>query len=401
MSVSQNAEPSTVAVVAGFRLEGRSWRWIADRYGLSVTAARARWMLAVRPLLVEASRAEGSDHWRLRHGRSCPAAVCADRQLEMERRRRAEHRGDAAPVPIDDGALLDRVAAGMVAGTVDWYDIADRYGRSLGWVRDAWEPLLLPRWVALEEQRHPTGRHGTVHGYVKDNCRGPGCTAAIKADSRRRRRGDAYGRPALVPVGPIAEHLDGLAAAGVGMPTVAKRSGVALSTVQSVRRRSRPRVQVGTAARLMAVSAAVAATVDSTETRAVIAELLWRGWTKLAIARAVVSPSATVLHIGVRPRTSRANHEAVVALLDRPWPGSPSLPAPMRPDDRIVSFETARALLRVLAEGGITPSQAAERIGVDPVALVEMGERTTLGVTDRLRRLAAAPHQRIGWPRAA
>ncbi|WP_216826641.1 hypothetical protein [Euzebya pacifica] len=357
--------------------------------------------MTVRPLLVAASRAEGSDHWRLRHGRSCTAAVCADRQLEMERRRRAEQRGDAAPVPTDDEALLDDVAAGMVAGTIDWYDVADRFGRSLGWVRDSWEPLLMTRWVVLEEQRAPSGRHGTVHGYVKDGCRGPGCAAAMKDDSRRRRRAVAYGRPALVPVGPIGEHLDDLAAAGVGMPTVSRQAGVALSTVQSIRSRSRPMVQATTADRLLGVSASMAATVDSSDTRAVIAELLLRGWTKAGIARQVVSPGATVLHIGVRPRTSRANHDAVAALLDRPWPGTPSLPAPMWPDDRVVSSESAKALLLLLAEAGVNPRRAAARIGVDADALVAMGERTTLGVIGRLRRLAAAPHQPIVRPRAA
>lgn len=385
--------PTAVTIVEHL-LDGRDWSHIADRHGLGRwREARRDWADPVIDLLTAVSKAMGTDHWRGRHHTTCAAPLCRELAARRHRHRRSENRGDTPPLP-DDPAAWDRWATAMVAGTAGWHDIAAAYRCTIGWARTHWEQSLAPRWAALEEAAVPTGRHGTANGYRIDGCRGPACTTAVNTANGLRRRDHAYGRPRFVPAGPVADHIRALATEGVGTRRLHTITGVATSTISALRYGERARIGIAAAEKILAVNADQGhRTVDSTHTVAAIDRLVEAGWTKLAIARTVVSPTATILHIGRQPRTSRANHDAIVALLDTPWPGSTTIPPPTGPHDRIINADGARALLAVLAGHGIDPAAAARRLGLPTTALTGMGERTTQGVLDRLRELLADPWQ--------
>lgn len=70
-------------------------------------------------------------------------------------------------------------------------------------------------------------KHGTYACYVLDKCRCGPCAEANSAYERNRVRQIAYGRwNQRIPASPVREHVRALADAGMGLKTVAKRSGV-------------------------------------------------------------------------------------------------------------------------------------------------------------------------------
>ncbi|MGF0118806.1 hypothetical protein ACQFYA_21135 [Promicromonospora sp. Marseille-Q5078] len=69
--------------------------------------------------------------------------------------------------------------------------------------------------------------HGSHACYVLDRCRCRPCADANSVYESDRARRLAYGRTDLVDAEPVREHVRRLAAAGIGLKTLAQRSGVA------------------------------------------------------------------------------------------------------------------------------------------------------------------------------
>jgi transcriptional regulator with XRE-family HTH domain len=75
-------------------------------------------------------------------------------------------------------------------------------------------------------------QHGTRACYVLDKCRCLPCAAANSNAESERERQKAYGRyNKYVPAGPVREHVAELQAAGMGLKTIIKRSGVPSGTM--------------------------------------------------------------------------------------------------------------------------------------------------------------------------
>lgn len=174
--------------------------------------------------------------------------------------------------------------------------------------------------------------HGTQACYVWGPGPGPGkgcrcgpCREANRAYERRRARRTA---PAYVAAARARAHVEELRDKGVGLKTVAKRSGVshgALSKLvygdPATGRGPSKRIRKTTEDAILAVQpsdAADHARVDGAGYRRDVAALLNRGWTRSAIARAIgVDP--TNFRAEARTVTAR-KARAVRALLDQPAP---------------------------------------------------------------------------------
>ena len=91
--------------------------------------------------------------------------------------------------------------------------------------------------------------HGTRAKYVVEKCRCAECRRAnceYQTMRERRKAYEAWGdiEPALVPADEVREHLEFLSSAGIGLRTVARRTGLSRSTLSKLRRRTqrvRPR----------------------------------------------------------------------------------------------------------------------------------------------------------------
>lgn len=133
-------------------------------------------------------------------------------------------------------------------------------------------------------------QHGTHACYVLDKCRCRRCATASTAYERQRARNHAYGREPYVDAEPTRTHVLALRAAGMGLKTVAKVSGVPHGAVAKLiygdrRRNLAPskRIRWETAVRLQAVhptfdTLAGGAFVDPTGTRRRIHALVAVGW---------------------------------------------------------------------------------------------------------------------------
>lgn len=150
--------------------------------------------------------------------------------------------------------------------------------------------------------RHKQARH--VHGhrntYVLDRCRCLPCCYAASVYEQQRVRRNAYGRPNLIDAAPARDHVQALTAAGIGLKTIVKRSGVSQGALcklmygkRSADGTTRPsrRVTRSTAERLLALQpddralAADGAKVDATGTRRRLQALACLGWSTSRIAR--------------------------------------------------------------------------------------------------------------------
>jgi RNA polymerase sigma factor (sigma-70 family) len=141
--------------------------------------------------------------------------------------------------------------------------------------------------------------HGTRPRYVfgpderdaPGPCRCEPCRAANRAYARERDRRVRAGRK-RTPATPVREHLEWLAAHGVGKRAVAAASGVALSAIDDLRQNRTRLVDQSTAEQILAVTPAAlapGALVDATAAHADVDRLLAAGWTRAAIAAALGS----------------------------------------------------------------------------------------------------------------
>jgi hypothetical protein len=164
------------------------------------------------------------------------------------------------------------------------------------------------------------------HGYARyklDSCRCQVCTQANRDYSRERARRQA---PPYVGAARARTHVRELMAAGVGLKTIAARSKVSHGTLSKLiygtpTRPPSRRIRPATESALLAVTPADragGATVDATRTWEIIDQLLAKGWTKGAIARAI-GQGGPGLQLS-RGLVTQRNAAAVAALADQPVP---------------------------------------------------------------------------------
>lgn len=173
---------------------------------------------------------------------------------------------------------------------------------------------------------HVGRRTPSYAAYKLDNCRCSDCQEARRAYDRRRRLDP---KPAYVSAARARAHVEELRAAGIGVKTIARRSGVSVTApgkliwgVPSDGRPPSKRIRRETEQKILAVTARDAADggrVDATRTWQVVEQLLERGWTRVAIARAIGQERGQGLQIG-RTRVLRSTAERIEALLDQPVP---------------------------------------------------------------------------------
>ena len=177
-----------------------------------------------------------------------------------------------------------------------------------------------------------TRAHGTHTCYVfgpnpgrGKGCRCQPCRDAAAAYERDRSKRSA---PAYLSSTRARQHIEHLAAQGVGLKTVATASGVshgALSKLMYGTKDRGPskRIRPETEKAILGVTtrdAAPRAKIPAEQTWRHVDTLLARGWTKSAIARALGATAATpALQLG-KTTVTAANARAVEALLDQPVP---------------------------------------------------------------------------------
>ena len=209
--------------------------------------------------------------------------------------------------------------------------------RSPGRIRKA--PSRAPAPSAGTERAPGGGRaHGTYAKAVVERCDCEACKAA-KADYNRRRN-QAITRPdevwlPYVSAEPARRHLAALSAAGVGLKTVARLSGVSHGALSKIvygePGRGRPpsrRVRPRTLEAILAIrvdDAGGKQRVDAARTWELIEELMAAGYTRGELARALGSRAAVpTLQIGrqtVLASTARAVERLHRALMRRPPEG--------------------------------------------------------------------------------
>lgn len=217
-------------------------------------------------------------------------------------------------------------------------------------------------------------QHGTHVAYVQDRCR---CTACSKANSdyeRNRTRQHAYGRfdQKWMPADEARTHIETLKAAGMGLRTIAKRSGVSESTLGKIiygdpSRNMGPtkRIRHDTRDRILTVqpdldNLADGARVGATGTRRRIEALVWVGWSinRQADLAGVDRQRLDQALSGrpVRAETARA----IAALYERLWNMEP----PRETHRQRISYSRAKRRAR---DHGWAPPMAWDRID-DPKA---------------------------------
>lgn len=176
--------------------------------------------------------------------------------------------------------------------------------------------------------------HGTNARYrLGPNERGePGgcrCEACREAGRTYDREYRARAVPMLVDARRARRHVRELMAAGIGPKTVAERSGVPHGSISKLiyggysnGKRTPPsrRIKKATEDALLAVhsgwSAGDGTWVPAGPVREIVSELVGRGWSKAAIARAI-GQTGPALQLG-RKSVTRRNASAIKSLLDEP-----------------------------------------------------------------------------------
>lgn len=190
---------------------------------------------------------------------------------------------------------------------------------------------------------HPRAnhQHGTSACYVLDRCRCTPCRTASSADDLARRRLQAYGRyDALVDAEPIRNHIRALTAAGMGIKSIQRASGINGGTMWAIlygKYPDRPdhpdhcpprrRVSKRVAEQLLAVQLQLAdgARVDPTGTRRRLQALVTRGWTLTSLATRLGMNTSNFGRV-IHPTGGDVSHHTATRvrdLYDTPWDATP------------------------------------------------------------------------------
>lgn len=198
-------------------------------------------------------------------------------------------------------------------------------------------PPAEPRYVAPDSHR----AHGTHAKYVLEKCRCEPCTVANTDYNTRRNH--AVARPdelwlPYVPAGRARRHLAELAAAGVGLKTVSKLSGLGHGVLSKLVYGDRARgmapskrIRPATEAKILAVTLETVVEradrhhVPAGPTWELLDDLIARGYPKAWLAKRITkNPNAEGLQIKrtwVYARTARRVAALHRLLGDRPGPG--------------------------------------------------------------------------------
>lgn len=168
-------------------------------------------------------------------------------------------------------------------------------------------------------------QHGTRSKYVA-GCRCEPCTVASREYNRewqRHQRRVAYGieeaREAFVDATEAREHLRWLRSQGVGMRAVCDATGLSRSALQKIVTGKRTRITPRLADKILAVPRGVArpaAVIDATETWRLIDDLIYLGYPKVRIAKAL-GQRGPGLQVG-RDRVLRRTADRI-AEIHRSW----------------------------------------------------------------------------------
>ena len=180
--------------------------------------------------------------------------------------------------------------------------------------------------------------HGTRARYVLGpgpgrgpGCRCDACTAANRAAETNRSRAILYGRwQPYVDAWPVREHLQTLAAAGIGHRRVGELSGVSSGSLSKIlyggpgNRPPSRRIRPHTAEAILAVrpgpeQLAPSALVDSTGTRRRAQALVATGWSQARLAGELGLTAANFCGMLRRDQVTAATALAVSDLYDQLW----------------------------------------------------------------------------------
>lgn len=186
-----------------------------------------------------------------------------------------------------------------------------------------------PHTVVVDRNGHAGRQHGTHACYVfgpapgaGKGCRCEPCRQANRTYEAERARRVT---PSYVDANPARAHIEHLATMGVGLKTIARRSGVSHGALHKLvygapGRGPSKRIRKATEDAILAVmpaDAADGARIPAGPTWDHVHELLRRGWTKTAIGHAI--GQGGVLQLS-RTTVTAGNARAIKALLDEPVP---------------------------------------------------------------------------------
>ena len=165
-----------------------------------------------------------------------------------------------------------------------------------------------------------TRAHGSYVKYVQDHCRCDACRHANRTYERERKQ---RREPPYVSAVRARAHIAELAEQGVGLKSIARITGVSHGGLTKLvyGTQGRPpsrRIRKSTEDAILSVTpdrAPGGTREPAAPIWKIVDQLLERGWTKVAIGRAVHGPQAVALQLGDE-YVSRANARAVRALLD-------------------------------------------------------------------------------------
>lgn len=182
-------------------------------------------------------------------------------------------------------------------------------------------------------------QHGTYVCYTADRCRCLPCATAASEYERKRERDAAYGRQRLVDAEPVRQHVRDLAAAGIGLKTLTRLSGVTHGSLWKLMYgRTRPdgtrtpsaRVRAEIAAKILAVhpsldALADGAKIDATGTVRRVQALMVLGWSVPQVAaRADVDRQVLdAVMLGHRTLITAARAHAVRTAYEQLWNQAP------------------------------------------------------------------------------
>lgn len=166
--------------------------------------------------------------------------------------------------------------------------------------------------------------HGTRARYMHgagpgegDGCRCVDCSIAAGDYERERQRQRRAGVPAYIDATEARGHLEWLSGQGIGTRTVAARTGLSRSTVTKIRKGESTQCRQSTADRILGVhlgKAAPGAYIDGTRTLEQVQDIIDQGWTRVGIARRIVSLDARALQIAPGGRVTSETASKVAAL---------------------------------------------------------------------------------------
>ena len=211
----------------------------------------------------------------------------------------------------------------------------------------------LHRGVCGACRRHRCTVHprGAAVCYKVHRCRCDDCLRAESVRSKLARHAAATGHSAMVPAGPVREHLVGLARSGMGRAEIERRSGVSRTTLLRILEGSVARVARRTSTAVLRATPAPIAEqpvgrVDAAGTGRRLWALMAIGWSQRELARRLGTSPSQVERLRRHPTCTAEMRARVAGLYSELWDEKPA-------ENRRHSANRARNL--AAAHGSPTP----------------------------------------------